>query len=185
MRRLSLRTRAFPSLRALELDRGHSDLPSWSFNALDELVRSRGGFKRLGLASPKEGPGFERLIARGELQSLESLSITSAVAFGDHEAEALAAATQLTRLRELDLSRQQISSVGAKALIAAPHLQRLRRLSLHHNQRSGAAAFASARGLQELELLDLRHNSIQAHGPATERLRQRFGGAVRVADDPA
>jgi hypothetical protein len=175
VRCLGARPRAFPLLHALEVA-GRS----FSFHELDELVRSRGGFRSLRLSRPAPGPGFEQLIARTELETLECFSLSSAVPFGDREVEALASATHLRGLRELALTHQQITNEGAKALIAAPHLQRLRRLSLQGNDRIGASVFVGARGLDELERLDLRDNSIPVRAAAAERLRKRFGAAVSV-----
>ncbi|MFT3707354.1 MAG: TIGR02996 domain-containing protein [Archangium sp.] len=177
LRGLIAAPRAFPSLRKLQL-RG-----SWSFAALAELLASRGSFKELRLHGATSEPGFLRLIERANLESLEVFALSRAVAFGDREVEAFAAATQLSRLRELELRGLQITNAGAKALLAAPHLQRLRKLSLRQNQRIGAAQFASVAGFEELESLDLRENSIPARGAAAERLRKRFGAAAHVAWD--
>ncbi|MBL8910939.1 MAG: hypothetical protein JNM17_09580 [Archangium sp.] len=63
-------------------------------------------------------------------------------------------------------------------------MQSLRRFSLRGNHRIGASIFASAKGFEELELLDLRDNSIPEKGSAAERLRKRFGAAARVGYDP-
>ena len=102
----------------------------------------------------------------------------------DRVMESLAAATHLVKLRELDLSHNfKITNTGAKQLVRAPHLQRLRRLNLRSNSRIGAATFTSARGLTDLEHLDLRDNSIPEKSPAVEKLRLRFGAAAMVSYD--
>lgn len=185
IQQLADQRRAFPSLRALDITRNNARFSlSWTFDHLDALLQSRGGFRSLKLGRPDSVAGFERVMEREAMRSLEVLHLRYGVRFADREAEVIAQSPQLTRLRELEISNSELTSAGAKALLDSPRLQTLRRLSLRGNHRIGASIFASAKGFEELELLDLRDNAIPERGAAAERLRKRFGAAARVGYDP-
>jgi hypothetical protein len=87
-------------------------------------------------------------------------------------------------LRELNLSYNDLTNDGVKRLVKAKHLLRLRRLALRRSGRLGVAPFTAARGLDDLEHLDLRDDSLPEKSAAIDKLRQRFGAAAVTGYDP-
>jgi uncharacterized protein (TIGR02996 family) len=94
---------------------------------------------------------------------------------------AWAAEPGLARLACLRLNHNRLGDAGAVALAGSPHLAGLCRLELRRNGigPAGAAALADSPYLGALTVLDLRANAIP-RAPA-DRLRARFGSAVRMS----
>ena len=85
----------------------------------------------------------------------------------------------LSHLTELHLSGNGIGAAGARAIANSPKLARLRVLDLTYNQLStvGGEYLAEAKHLNQLQKLLVRGNSI---GPRGKRaLRRRFGPRVQ------
>ena len=138
------------------------------------------GLRALGLAGCRRlaqpyVPGM-LLAARPALDDLNLSATQPAAAV----VGAWAADPTLGRLAILRLSRNRLADAGAAALADSPHLGWLRRLDLSENgiTETGAAALAGSPHLRALTVLDLRANPIPA--AAADRLRARFGPAVRL-----
>jgi hypothetical protein len=86
----------------------------------------------------------------------------------------------LKNLRQLDLSRNPVSNLGAEAIAQSPHLADLEGLSLRetHVGNSGALALVASPHLQKLQWLIL---PTLVGEEVRERLRARFGGRVTFA----
>jgi uncharacterized protein (TIGR02996 family) len=74
--------------------------------------------------------GAGPLVRAKGLSNLQSLCLAANYKIGDAIAEALAARTDLKRLKSLDLSQTQVGYQGMKALLHSPHLPELKELRL-------------------------------------------------------
>jgi hypothetical protein len=94
---------------------------------------------------------------------------------------AWAAHPAVAHLLTLRLNANKLADHGAVALANSRHLAGLRRLELRDNgiNEAGAMALADSPHLDGLTVLDVTRNAIPPK--AAERLRARFGAAVRLS----
>ncbi len=133
------------------------------------------GLRRLDLGRNRIGSkGIESLAASDRLTHLESLSLDGN-GLGARGAEALASAR--FRVKELDLSDNDIQASGVSALAASASLGCLECLKLRGNTigSDGVGAIATSRTLTELQELDLSQNGIGPSGGAALALSANVG----------
>lgn len=108
---------------------------------------------------------IRELVASHHLEHLKALR-PGGYNMGLVSAHAIAEASHMTELVELDMMDNDLGEEGAEALAASAHLSRLRRLMLARNYigPNGAIALCESEHLTEIELLDLRENFIGARG---------------------
>jgi uncharacterized protein (TIGR02996 family) len=110
------------------------------------------------------GPGWlEKLASSAQLATVTTLRFAWG-AIGAAGARALASATGLTHLRDLDLWGAGIETNGARALAGCRLAGRLHQLNLGANRLGDAGAAAIAHAPAELAVLDLMQNEITSRG---------------------
>jgi uncharacterized protein (TIGR02996 family) len=169
----------FPALTSLGLfrastgDVGVGILAQSPLRKLAHLNLSVCGITRTGV----------RAIGDGPWRALESLDLSGAD-LGEAGARALVEAPALRSLRSLSLRNANLGNKGLQ-MLARGHWSRLRTLDLKRNDISatGADALAASDGFPALTRLGLYSNN-DVPKPSQQRLIERFGGVyLRDADD--
>lgn len=156
-----------PTVRALDL--GSNELDPACAHVLSEATQLS-GVTELGLSNNRLGPDVAAIFVAPHFASLEVLGLafsqfaTDDGALGEDGAWCLAAATQLTRLVELNLQFSQIGEPGLRALTEAPHLAGLRKLWLAGCGIDADGVRMIARTLPQLTDLDLWGNRLGPDG---------------------
>ncbi|HEY2709153.1 MAG TPA: TIGR02996 domain-containing protein [Caulobacteraceae bacterium] len=124
-----------------------------------------GAVTYLNLSANPLAAGTARVVASPYLARIERLYLGKA-GVDDAACAAIALASGLSGLTELNLPDNRIRDEGAAALANSVNMPNLVRLRLSENGigDAGAAAFASAHGLPKLEVLDLSSNAIGEAG---------------------
>jgi uncharacterized protein (TIGR02996 family) len=128
-------------------------------------------------------PGLEAIVAARHLTNLRELDLTHNW-FGDEGVLVLIKATRLPKLTHLSLAGVGVTDRGLAALAEWSLAPQLRQLNLAHNNigeldRSGVEALLHARGLANLESVDLRNNG-SIRGAVRRALLARFGKGLHL-----
>jgi uncharacterized protein (TIGR02996 family) len=170
-----------PLLHQVEMQLAHDDAELQA-NAIAETPELR-RIRRLAIVGHKtrsgrlEWRGLSGLMRSKNWPTLEALRLPWC-AIEDDGARLLADSRSLHRLRELDLTQNDIHSKGVIALACSPHLGELRRLVLESNKPgiAGVRAIANTKHLMKLEHVNMARTWLSANDVAP--ISERFPGAV-------
>ena len=162
-------------LTTVRLDgREHLAVPLFRGRALD-------GLRSLTLSVSVPRDAWEHFATCPYLGRLEELNLNSRGPAAEL-VTALIGSVGLGALRDLWLRECALGDEQTDRLVRHPWVARLRSLDLSNNNitAEGGAAVADSPHLDGLEALNLKANELHPESRVADRLRQRFGGRVRL-----